>query len=289
MKHEIFASATLAYRATVNNILLSGKMVRGVTDRRTIGSNFGANNRPFIEVLCSGFILSNPRNRIVDSHVRGMNIQFAVANFLWTIQGLRDADTILKYNIKGKPFVDRGDFKCALGFRMQHTNTGSQLDAVLRILKDDCSTRRAVIQFYSCDDTAEQPRDSPCALSMHFLLRDNQLHASVVMRSQSALMVMPYDIFLFTMIHELVARELNVECGEYFHYANSLHIYEDELSFARRVLEETPTDIQPMDSMPKSPLQFCTNNVALVDGAIKLKSWQDPLPAYWSKLGISHA
>lgn len=58
------------------------------------------------------------------------------------------------------------------------------------------------------------------------------------MRSQSALMVMPYDLFLLTMLHEAMAVRLGVGLGYYHHFCGSLHYYEDEEELVDAVLRE---------------------------------------------------
>jgi hypothetical protein len=63
------------------------------------------------------------------------------------------------------------------------------------------------------------------------------------MRSQSALMVLPYDVFLFASLQGLLASRLGVEVGTYTHISGSFHVYEDELEMASAVIAEDPTPI----------------------------------------------
>src|SRR5206468_2212365 len=81
-------------------------------------------------------------------------------------------------------------------------------------------------------------RDAACATSLQFLLRDGVLDAVLTMRSNDAVWGMPYDIFLFTFLQELMALELGVGLGAYHHFASSLHIYERHVALARRVLSQ---------------------------------------------------
>jgi thymidylate synthase len=37
------------------------------------------------------------------------------------------------------------------------------------------------------------------------------------------------DQYCFSMLQKLVADELSIEIGTYFHFANNLHIYNDKL------------------------------------------------------------
>ena len=90
-----------------------------------------------------------------------------------------------------------------------------------------------------------------------------------------------YDVFLFTMIQELLARTLGVELGAYVHGAGSLHLYERHLGLARQVLREAPPDrwempaMQPVDALPA----FLATEQAIRSGGHGL-----PLPPYWEAL-----
>ena len=57
------------------------------------------------------------------------------------------------------------------------------------------------------------------------------------MRSNDAVWGLPYDVFLFTFIQELLSVRLGVQLGTYFHFATSLHIYERHFELAREVLK----------------------------------------------------
>jgi thymidylate synthase len=110
-----------------------------------------------------------------------------------------------------------------------------QLDAVRRRLTEDRGTRRAVAVVLSPTDLVSRSRDHPCLLGLQFLIRNNRLEMISYMRSQSALMVLPYDVFLFTAIQSWIADSLEIEVGPYTHIAGSFHIYSDELELAAEV------------------------------------------------------
>jgi thymidylate synthase len=74
------------------------------------------------------------------------------------------------------------------------------------------------------------------------------------MRSNDAYIGLPHDVFCFTMLQELVARDLGVELGCYRHLVGSLHIYEADFDGARQFVDEgwqSTVDIMP--EMPRCP------------------------------------
>jgi thymidylate synthase len=71
--------------------------------------------------------------------------------------------------------------------------------------------------------------DKPCTLSLQFLLRDDKLQLSVMMRSQDIILGTPYDIFMFSELQRTVARLLDVDAGKYVHHVGSCHFYVRDL------------------------------------------------------------
>jgi thymidylate synthase len=55
------------------------------------------------------------------------------------------------------------------------------------------------------------------------------------MRSNDVILGLPYDIFLFTMLQEILATTLNIELGCYHHVCGSLHLYDKNIELAKRI------------------------------------------------------
>jgi thymidylate synthase len=77
---------------------------------------------------------------------------------------------------------------------------------------------------------------------MQFILRRGLLDAIVVMRSNDVIWGLPYDMFLFTFLQEMMAVELGVDVGRYHHFAASLHLYEKHRSRAVQILSGPATE-----------------------------------------------
>lgn len=226
-----------AYRATIIEIDRHGRAVSGVTSARSIGSGFGAAPRPFKEVLGGSFRLLNPRARVLKCLPRKFDIRFAYANFLFTLGGGQDLEMITHYNARGEKFFE-GDNRYETAFGCRLFSPGHQIAYVKEKLSNDRESRRAVAQIYEPIDTLVDRRDTPCAISLHFLIRDERLHCICFMRSQSAVMVMPYDVFLFTMIQEWLACEMSIELGTYTHQCGSLHFYNEDSMLLEPILND---------------------------------------------------
>ncbi|MDP7194891.1 MAG: thymidylate synthase, partial [SAR202 cluster bacterium] len=114
-----------------------------------------------------------------------------------------------------------------------------QLKNVITRLKMDLQSRRAFATIYNpvIDSCCMQTNDFPCTIGYQFLIRNNKLDMICFMRSQSVLFVMPYDVFINTMLQEYMAKRLGVEIGNYYHTGGSFHFFENETKFAEKIIE----------------------------------------------------
>lgn len=176
---------------------------------------------PTVEVRGAILKLSNPRARLLQNPVRNISVPFAIAEWLWCMQGLDDLELIQYYAPSYARFSDDGQtLYGAYGPRIL-----AGLDHVLTLLQKDPATRRAVLPLYTPQDVGRSSKDIPCTTSLHFLIRQQRLELCVHMRSNDLFLGLPYDVFNFTMLQEYVANVLQVELGSYTHTVNSLHYY----------------------------------------------------------------
>jgi thymidylate synthase len=247
----IFETAQEAWVSSLARLRSDGCKVKGVTDPYSVGSGFGTKDRPTQELLAASFTILNPRRRLFTSRARPIDLGYAFANVVWTLTGSNDLETISAYNPRGRFFSDDGETLFgAPGYRIFHSAAGDQFELAIGQLKSDLSSRRAMIQLLTPVDLAASTRDHSCIVDLQFLIRESKLTCIAHMRSQSTLMVMPYDLILLTMIHEAMASSLQIEIGSYHHFCGSLHYYLDEEDSVDRAIHEV---IAPPSAMPVMP------------------------------------
>jgi thymidylate synthase len=192
------------------------------------------------EVLDVGICLTRPRARLlVGLPTRIVNPAFAVAETVWILSG-SDGPWIFDFNGQLEQYVDEGVLRGAYGPRLRRWGGAvDQLHRVVDILQADPDSRRALIQLYDPARDAEGHRDVPCTLGFQFHLRNGSLDMTTMMRGQDVWIGLPYDLFFYTTLHELVAGWLDVELGEYRHHVGSLHIYERDLGRAEALSSVT--------------------------------------------------
>jgi len=204
------------------------------------------------EIFGVGLLLENPRARLSQSESKGKAFS-AIGEFLWYLSGSNKLDFIQYYLPKYNLYSDDGKtIHGGYGPRFWNMDKKyNQIQNIIDLLREKPSTRRAVIQLFSSSDLEKHYNDIPCTCTIQFVIREKGLKMAVFMRSNDAYIGLPHDIFCFTMLQEIVARELNVELADYFHFVGSLHLYETSEDLARGYLQEGLQSLRV--EMPKLP------------------------------------
>lgn len=227
-------------RATFETILLEGERV---------APSKGPNKELFGVVL----ELTKPLARVSRTEMKG-RLYSALGELFWYLAG-SDNLAFIQYYL-GKDGYGSDDGKTVWGaygpriFNMR--NTTNQITSVRSLLssKTRSPSRKAVIQLFNAEDISQQHADVPCTCTLQFLVRNTGLDMFVCMRSNDAYRGLPHDVFAFTMIQELLARDLGLPIGRYKHAAASLHLYESDEAKVGEFMNEAWQDIVEMPPMP---------------------------------------
>lgn len=191
-------------------------------------------------------VLNHANHNILLDPTRKLNYRFMVAEWLYIWFGHEDVKTIGQYNPNMAAFSDNGvDFNGSYGPPILH-----QWPRILQLLGEDITTRQAVIQIYR--PPMGPTKDVPCTLTIQFLVREHQLNTLVSMRSSDIWLGLPYDIFNFTMLANILAAQLHVQLGWFSINLGSSHLYESNRKKALKVLVscETGTLGSPIFRVP---------------------------------------
>lgn len=196
------------------------------------------------ESLAVSFSIDDPRHRLLYIPEREFPLCYVVAESLWYLLGENKTEWISNYSAFWKNISDDGTAaNSAYGARMFRTNPKIaqgklvQWDYVKEELKRDPDSRRAVILIRTPEDALDAHKDMPCTLSLQFFIRGGKLDLVVTMRSTDLILGLTNDVPAFTLFQELMAFELGIPVGTYYHTSNSLHIYERHFDMAKRITE----------------------------------------------------
>lgn len=210
------------------------------------------------ERLGVGFRILDPVQRQVSLPARRMNLVFNFAEALWYLSGSdrlsfigHYAPSIGRYSADGQVLTGTAYGPRIFDYR------GSGLDqwaSVLDTLAGDRDSKRAVMQIFDPHELRVDGNiDVACTLGLQFMIRENRLCGIGFMRANDAFRGMVSDIFSFTFILELLARQLGVEVGTYHHQVGSLHVYDTDREWAADVLSEAALLTEPGPAFPAMP------------------------------------
>ncbi|HEV2342909.1 MAG TPA: thymidylate synthase [Actinocrinis sp.] len=247
------------------------------------------------ERLGVSFRLTDPAQRHIRLPARKTNLVFNFAEALWYLSGTDDlahiayyAPNMVKYSADGTTLAGT-----AYGTRIfRHRGGLDQWRSVQETLAADRDSKRAVIQIFEADElTVPGNIDVACTLALQFMIRDDRLHAVGFMRANDAFRGVVSDVFSFTFLLEVMARQLGLEIGTYTHHVGSFHVYKSDADWVNRVLDQDPGDHdgEPFPAMPHGDVRLHLEQVLDWERALRLDDRQLDadrlqaldLPEYW--------
>ena len=174
-----------------------------------------------------GFTILNPMDNHINHRDRSWKLDYAEAEWQWYLSGDRNLKGLEKTYGKVPEIWKRmawpnGDVNSNYGWQWTRNN---QLSRVIKLLKANKNTRQASISIYDAKEMQDYIYDTPCTYAVNFTVLDNKLNMSVMMRSNDIWYGFCNDQYCFSMLQKLVADELSMEVGTYFHFVNNLHLY----------------------------------------------------------------
>ena len=180
-----------------------------------------------------GFYIRDPQNNHITNEQRKWSLDYAEAEWQWYLSG--DPRIIKLGELYGKipPIWKRmadkdGNVNSNYGWQWQRNK---QLDNVIAMLKTNPNTRQAAISIYDAKEINDGNYiyDTHCTYAVQFTIVDNQLCMSVYMRSNDIWYGFCNDQYQFSSLQKLVADELSIEIGWYYHHAHNMHLYNNKL------------------------------------------------------------
>jgi thymidylate synthase len=227
------ADLDIVFRRAVATVIEHGHPVK-LGDSLSVG-----NGRLTHECLNMSVHVTDLRDRLIFNPVFRFNLGAAVGRLMWVLSGSNRVADIEYYDANAVRFSDDGRSvpgSCD-GARLLSPRPGlNQLASIIELLRDDPTTRRAVAAVYHPEDAGRRSRDIPCIVAVAFLVRKDRLETSLILRSSNVVRVFPYDVFIYSMLAEVVAAELELEAGGLFFHAVSCHAYEEDTAVGEAIV-----------------------------------------------------
>jgi thymidylate synthase len=186
------------------------------------------------ELTFQHFTISDPLQREIVVKGRKANIAAQIAETMWVLGGRNDVDFLSHYLPRAADFSDDGKtWRAGYGPRLRQwigeddRHSTDQLEAVIALLREDPSTRRAVMSIFDPAVDYQPSKDIPCNNWLHFLSRDGVLHLHVAIRSNDLVWGWSgINQFEWSVLLEVVSYYTGLKPGSIHYAVSSLHMYD---------------------------------------------------------------
>ena len=174
-----------------------------------------------------GFTIENPMDNHINCEQRNWKHEYAEAEWQWYLSGNNNINKLGEIYGKVPEIWERmadskGNVNSNYGWQWQRNK---QLARVIDMLRNNNNTRQAAISIYDAKEMKSYKYDTPCTYAVQFTIVDNKLNMCVTMRSNDLWYGFCNDQYCFSRLQLLVADELEIRLGTYFHFAHNLHLY----------------------------------------------------------------
>jgi len=186
------------------------------------------------ELLDVSIQLHNPMRALPIGIGRGLNMKIAAVEAAQLIGGVCDPTAMLNASSAFKQYMDGGTFHGGYGQR-----TRGQIPIAIKRLRGDPHSRQAVVTLWDPlhDLFTDGMKDYPCTVALQFMIRGDKLLMHTHMRSNDVWRGLAYDLFVFTQLQQVIASDLSLRAGTYYHHVSSLHLYETDVPLVESMID----------------------------------------------------
>lgn len=171
------------------------------------------------------FLVSNPYHNVCLNPQRNLSLRYLVGEIQWYLSGSNKVEDIGKYAKMWYDLSDDGKtVNSAYGYRIFHKFGFDQLQYCIDKLKKNPYDRQCILHIKEASN--KPTKDTPCTCLLQFTCFNGKLNLHTYMRSNDIWLGLPYDMGFFTVLLQIVAKEVGLPAGLYYHTVGDLHLYE---------------------------------------------------------------
>ncbi|MEI3604778.1 thymidylate synthase [Pseudogracilibacillus sp. SE30717A] len=173
-------------------------------------------------------------------------------------RSLKDEDFKMEYEkqmdiFKNKILTDDqfaqnyGDLGFVYGKQWRHwkTSTGETIDQikdVIELIKTNPDSRRLLVSAWNPEDIPNMALP-PCHTLFQFYVDDGALSCQLYQRSADVFLGVPFNIASYALLTHLIAKECQLEVGEFVHTFGDVHIYANHVEQVKLQLSRNPKSL----------------------------------------------
>ena len=195
-------------------------------------------------------VYKQPWERVLFDATRDCNPFFHLFESIWMFSGEQQVRPLLKFNKRMQEFAEPdGRIHGAYGYRWRRSYNFDQLKGVIGKLRDESSTRQAVLTMWHPEDLLVNTKDRPCNTHCYFMLRRNMLTMTVLCRSNDMVWgAYGANAVHFSMLHEFIANAVGIPMGAMYQFSNNFHIYTNVPNY-EELMAHPYLEVDPYESL----------------------------------------
>ncbi len=162
-------------------------------------------------------------------------------------------ETILEFVKKIKEdekFAQKwGDLGPVYGKQWRNFDGVDQLKNIIEEIKVNPDSRRLVLSAWNPKDVPSMALP-PCHCLVQFYVNDGKLSCQLYQRSADVFLGVPFNIASYSLLTMMIARECNLELGDFVHTLGDAHIY---LNHIEQVNKQISRSLRPLPKMTLNP------------------------------------
>lgn len=131
------------------------------------------------------------------------------------------------------------------GYDERNKNDIDQIGELIYGIRNNPDSRRHIVSAWNVTQVSSMALP-PCHTMFQFYVADGKLSCQLYQRSADAFLGVPYNIASYALLLMMIAKECNLECGEFVHTFGDLHIYSNHVD---QVKEQLSRDFKPLPTM----------------------------------------
>ena len=202
--------------------------------------------------------------------LEGSNDERRLAEILYNDkkENLKDKKTIWTQNANADYWKPKsqfeGDVGKIYGVQWRNFNGVDQIENLINDLKTKPDSRRHILSAWNPSelDSMSLP---PCHAFSQFFIVNNKLSCQLYQRSCDMFLGVPFNIASYSLLIHILAKECNLEVGEFIHTLGDFHIYKEHFNQVETQLKREPKKLPSLQFAQKDINNYSIDDFKLVN------------------------
>jgi len=202
--------------------------------------------------------------------IEGSNDERRLAEILYQDkrENLKNKKTIWTQNAEADYWKPKakfdGDVGKIYGVQWRNFNGVDQISNLIKDLKNDPNGRRHIISSWNPPELENMSLPA-CHVFSQFFISENKISCQLYQRSCDMFLGVPFNIASYSLLTYMLARECNLEVGNFIHSLGDFHIYEEHFEQVKVQLKRQPKELPRLEFKTKDFYKYNVNDFELLN------------------------